>query len=702
MPLPQLSTSFYGRRREYRAIRDGFLRKQQRAIIIHGIGGIGKTSLASHIATRLKGQFNGVYAFDCRSGALAPETILLELHRYLSLRGVAVLEQLVHQTIAPDQLATYIAQVLSQIPLLIIFDNFEPHLENVDGKHEIRDENLRTFLMTLVKATTDGTRFLFTSRYVFDVDERRTPLVQTVPLKDLSRPEALGLMQKLAHLSASSYPDKLRVFETFGGHPYALVTLDRHCATKSLEQIFEDASGLHTELREFLAIELSYRSLSDRSRDLLNRFATFRKPVGTDAIHWVIGERIELPPDIISKLDRSEMPDELKTLSDEELNAMLKMLPEVRKAEDSDQPVNELIGWGLLTPIEVDSEVRGYSVHALVRDFCRDKLNDELWGEHLRDAASYYTNQSKLIQRDQKTPEVVWNEMEAFELLYEAYEYEQAAKLLFDIDPLLDRWGFGRYLEVQYRRLLNKVDPPIEAVLIHNLAILMQNRGNYEKALHEFKKSLKIEEEIGNRAGVATSLHQIGVIHQQRGDYAEALRQYEESLKIKEEIGNRAGVAGSLHNIGAIHQDRGDYTEALQEYEKSLKIKEEIGDRAGVAQSLHQIGMIHQDRGDYKAALREYEKSLKIAEEIGDRAGMAASQGQIGKVYVELKRYPEALDLFLSTLNTFVELKSPYAGTTVTNLRDLRERWGEEKFDAAFKEKTDWDFANLIKQSESE
>jgi NADH/NAD ratio-sensing transcriptional regulator Rex len=154
LPLPQLSFGFYGRRREYRQIRDGLLQRNHRAVVIHGIGSIGKTALASHVVTRLREQFKGVYAFDCSAGTLAPERIVLELHRYFEPQGVQALAPLIHQvqqSLPPETLASYLAQVLSQWPLLLIFDNVESQLEWADAGFRIRDEHLRAFLSTLVK-----------------------------------------------------------------------------------------------------------------------------------------------------------------------------------------------------------------------------------------------------------------------------------------------------------------------------------------------------------------------------------------------------------------------------------------------------------------------------------------------------------------------------------------------------------------------
>jgi len=656
LPLPQLNFGFYGRRREYRDIRDGLLYKNQRAIIVHGIGGIGKTALISHAASRLKNNFKGIYAFDCRSGTLAPETILLQLHRFLERQQIHALQPLLHESFPPEQLAVFMGQVLTQIPVLIIFDNFETHLSFKEGNHHITDPNLRVFLEMLIKTTSQCSCFLFTSRYIFDIDEKRVGPIRFLPMKDLSRPEALGLMQNLPHLAAASFEEQLEAFMVFGGHPYGLVTLDRHCGRKSLADALKDGKNVHQELREFLAIDINYTKLSEKSRELLNRLAAFRKPVEREAVHWVIGKPVDMSAEILKLIDRKKMPEEWKDKSDEEVVRILsQFFPEKRLAEGVDEPVNQLINWGLLTPIEEEGEVYLLTVHSLVRDFCRDKCPDA-WNQYLEDAAVYYTNRSKGMTRDRKTLNIVMEEIEAAELFMEAGEYEPAADIIIDITELLDRWGLGRLAESLNNRLIHEVKQKTQSGLIHNLGNLLLNRGEYKLALEYYEKSLKILKEIGDRAGMAGPLHQIGRIHKVRGDYATALEIYEKLLKIFEELDDRAGVASSLHQIGTIHQALGDYPAALEMYEKSLETKEELGNRTGMAASLHQIGIIHQKRGDYAPALEMHEKSLKILEELGDRAGVARSEHVIGVIFQSTGNSQKALEKYQKALRIAEEI----------------------------------------------
>jgi tetratricopeptide (TPR) repeat protein len=384
-----------------------------------------------------------------------------------------------------------------------------------------------------------------------------------------------------------------------------------------------------------------------------------------------------------------------------------------------------LIEWGLLTPVYESDELSRMDVHSLVRDFCREKQAGT-WRDRLREAASFYTNLTRLIIKEHKTPAIVWNEMEAFELLIEAEDYRDASVLLNNVFELLNRWGFGRYLESQYVRVLDRVERADAARLLydfgvlqqsrgnydsaldyyqralktfeelgdlvgvadslHNIGIVQQERGNYDSALDYYQRSLKIEEELDNVAGIATSLHTIGSVQQDRGNYDSALDYYQRSLKIREELGNVAGMATSLHAIGSVQQDRGNYDVALDYYQRSLKIREELGDMAGIADSLHNIGMVQQTTRMYDTALDYYQRSLKIEEELGNASGIADSQDNIGQLLTETGHYAEAFEWLLKAHGIYIQLQSPNQRLAMDDLKTLRGKW--DGFDAAWREAT--------------
>lgn len=659
LSLPQLSHGFYGRRHEYRQVRDAILQRNQRAVIIHGIGGVGKTSLVSHVATRLRDFFQGVYAFDCSGGVLTPEIVIIKLHQYFAAQGVNTLENLLFQSLPPDVLATYLSQVLSQWSLLLIFDNFESQLKRTDADFQIAEEHLQTFIATLVKTTATRSHFLFTSRYLFDLDRKQLGTIHSLPLENLSRPEALSLMQKLQHLAAASYLEKLEVLETFGGHPYALVTVDRYCNHQPLVNALKEAKLLHSELREFLAIEVNYAKLSVNSRELLNRLAAFRQIVPYQAAEWVMGQTIPTPPEVLQyfvddypNLDQKKLTPEWKDLSGPSLKEKIQsLLPEKRQGQDVGPSIRELIAWGMITVTYDAEQLTGLTTHELVRAFCRDQQPKETWQRRLRDASGFYRNWARMTPSDEITPEAMPDEIEAFELLIEAEAYDEALTVLCNIHMPLWRWGYSSYLHGQYRFLLGKLQPPESAKLLHHFGVLMQEREEYDTALDMHKSALKIFEGAGNQEGVAKSLHEIGVIHQHRGNFDAALKSYRRSMEISEQLEDIRGKAYSLGQIGVIYSQQGEYDLALRTLHSVLELSRSFHDLGSEAITLHEVAFVYEQQEDLQKALEAHQSSLRISQQLGHLEHMARSSYLIGNILFKQRDYAGAKESYQRALD---------------------------------------------------
>ena len=65
---------------------------------------------------------------------------------------------------------------------------------------------------------------------------------------------------------------------------------------------------------------------------------------------------------------------------------------------------------------------------------------------------------------------------------------------------------------------------------------MTQERSNYDAAIDWYKKPVTIKEQLGNRAGMASTLSQIGVLHTQTGCTADAVPLILQSLALRLEI----------------------------------------------------------------------------------------------------------------------------------------------------------------------
>lgn len=191
---------------------------------------------------------------------------------------------------------------------------------------------------------------------------------------------------------------------------------------------------------------------------------------------------------------------------------------------------------------------------------------------------------------------------------------------------------------------------------LNSMAAAYRVKSNYQQALENQFKSLKIAEEINDKQGMSNSFAGLGMIYRLQGNYPLALENQFKSLKIAEEANRKVEMANGYNNIGNIYNVQGNSDLALEYYQKSLKIREQIGDKIGIATSLGSISIIYRNAGKYELALETYQKSLKIFEELKDKQGIAIVLEHLGNIYDKQGNYPLALDYLFKSLKVCEEI----------------------------------------------
>lgn len=156
----QVSTNFYGRDLEVQNIQRAILQDNCKALIITGIYGVGKTSLAVEFAKIIKGKFHFSIG---RSLENSPplETILTDLIQLLSKGRIIEL---------PADLSSLISlliKYLKEYRCLMILDNFETILQSGDRTGQYREEyqGFRQLFRSIITAEHQSC-LLLTSREI--------------------------------------------------------------------------------------------------------------------------------------------------------------------------------------------------------------------------------------------------------------------------------------------------------------------------------------------------------------------------------------------------------------------------------------------------------------------------------------------------------------------------------------------------------
>jgi tetratricopeptide (TPR) repeat protein len=188
--------------------------------------------------------------------------------------------------------------------------------------------------------------------------------------------------------------------------------------------------------------------------------------------------------------------------------------------------------------------------------------------------------------------------------------------------------ALGRYAEAEplYQRAIAIVekalgpDHPDVASCINNLAVLYNSQGKHGQAEPLYQRALAIKEKaLGpDHPNMAASLNNLAELYRAQGRYAEGEPLYQRALAIDEKaLGpNHPGVATDLNNLALLYCAQGRYAEAEPLCQRALAVREEaLGpDHPGVATSLNNLASLYYAQGDYAQAERFCQRALAIKE----------------------------------------------------------------------------------------
>ena len=256
---------------------------------------------------------------------------------------------------------------------------------------------------------------------------------------------------------------------------------------------------------------------------------------------------------------------------------------------------------------------------------------------------------------------------EAIETLATPFSYQ-------DKEDLLRRKRINEYL-------LGKVrDKEEKANILTELGTIFYHLGEINKALKYFEKALKLNEDLGNKEGMAIGLGNIGIVYQIKGELDKALEYYGKALKLNEDLGIKEGIAIGLGNIGIVYRIRGELDKALEYHGKALKLNEELGIKEGMAIGLGNIGTVYEIKGELDKALEYYEKALEQDEELGRKEGIATELMNIGSVNFDKGELDNALEYYEKALKKFKDIGNRIeTARTLMNIGNVFTQKGDKE-----------------------
>ncbi len=591
-----------------------------------GPGGVGKTSLARHVAAQLASGYEDGECFVALESVRDPALVPAAIAQALRLREAGAVSLL-------DRVASF----LCDRQMLLVLDNFE----HVASAAMVVAELLAACSSLEVLATSRGSLRL-SGEHEFPVEPLALPDPEHRPGIDalgaypgvelfLERARAVRPDFRLSEANAGAVG---AICARVDGLPLAIELAAARVRLLSPAEIvarlahpFELLTGGPRDLpdrQRTLGDTISWSlALLDRgARTMFTRLGVFADGFTVDAAEAVAGD-----------LGAAGVIDALGALIDHGL---------VQRPADtgpaSRPRLLETIREFALKELDASGEqdeVRAAHAAfyvALARSGESERLEPEQ--ANLRAALRWY-----LAREDQDGALALSSASSAFWLsrghLTEGRRWLEHALALGDGPPTADRArasiaaGLLAYHQADYavaashlQRALDQCrargDEADIARALAALALARTRAGDLAPALHLAEEALAAYRRLDDEAGVGRSLETLGRVLWIRGDYAQARARLQESRDVARRNGDRELLARASQGLGyvALAEDDLETAEAL--LEGSLAEFRELGDRWWAVRGMCALGHVAGRRGAHAAARLRFAQGHEIARELGD------------------------------------------------------------------------------------
>ncbi|OYW75056.1 MAG: hypothetical protein B7Z37_15045 [Verrucomicrobia bacterium 12-59-8] len=662
-----LKEGFVGRRRLLQRLRPGLRDADFHVLLLTGMGGAGKSTLATRLANRC--QQEGFHVVVLKASRKNADSFALRLAQEIGFAcqrlGKTGDYEMLNDGKQPLTNRLRLAvEVLKESRILLVLDNLEDLMPLPPAAPRWASEELAGFFESLFGSLTGEGRCILTCRYVPEGFEATQPGRVHEPLPDFSEAEFIKcLTRDMRVVERMAAGEISREFLTLlhrkiGGTPRFIKQAADVLAAAEIEKLQQqlesapDAEGddalnaLREKYLENIFIPELYQALIPEHRLALSRLALVELPLPIDGLAYIGG------------------------LNQAAANAA----------------ASAMLARGLLQQLGEDAhEALLYAVYPLQRSFLvhPDRLPSAAATEAHQAAAAFLES---CIKTDRGTElrlhfmaellacrqhaeaggdheRLEWASVSMAWHLYRAEEFKTAAallepladvtagpytlKILADALQSLSEWPRARGLYLQAMPRFEAIgDRAGEAATWHQLATIDVNEGNYAAAREKFGRALEISQAIGDNTVETGTLHQLASVELREGDYAAAREKFGRVLEMRQAINDRAGESATLHQLASIELREGDYEAAREKFGRSLEIKQATGDRAGQAATWHNLATIDVNVGDYAAARKKFGRSLEIEQAIGNRAGEAVSWHSLATIELNEGNYAAARQKF--------------------------------------------------------
>lgn len=629
---------FFGREIELRTVMEALSTEDTSAVLLWGMPGIGKSTLASLAYERLSGK-KALFWYTFREWD-TDSSFLATLASFLSEAGLGdTRAALVGKSVAADLFMPLLSDLAGH-PVVLFLDDVQKISLSV-----------LPVLFDAVKMSRSS-KLVLVSRSVPEYFSRTEPGNRSVELTGLDRDSAWTLARSIG---SGSTAEMQSAVDQSHGHPLLISLMIRGGV--------KDAKG---DVIGFIEREI-YSKVSPEERWVLETLSVFRHPVPLDALGGV-------DYSVVSTLRKKALLTELEEgVSTHDLLReffLAHMNPEQKRA------LHKTAGAFCELRPETEWKLETFYHYVEAQD----------WTDAKR------VSNANAIELSKDFPE------ETLELIsriptVDATPRERAG-LVFLRGQLKESLGRKEEALADFQESLASLGAEGDAVqnglVLEAVARLQSEVSQWADSLSAHEKALGLYSKSGDSEGEAREWVNIGGVHRRKGDLRKAREAYSKALSIASKREDRPAQAACLNNLALLDRDEGRFRDAELRLKESVGLAHAVKDHSGEARGLENLADL------FRVQLRSAEmidlllESSEAYRRGGELVEAKLLQAQCAESMGDQDRYEDAIPILEKALENpelrrrrglFQRGKAYDAGDLALSavLADLFRRSGELK-----------------------
>lgn len=632
--------------------------------VLYGMGGVGKTSLATSLAYECRTYFpDGVLWANLRK-AVVNNTLDGSVLRTILYSFTDTYGRLIHTEADLDSCSRIFREVMANKQALIVLDN-------AHGASDVQP---------LLPPTTGRCAVLITTRNQKPLRDTRFHAVAVAQLRDSESYNLLG--QLVTDGRIRQEPDAVqRLIKMLGGLPLALkiagstLVDNESISISAYLQYLEDEHQRLSRLQNWddsqknvgSSFEVSFSHLSEKEKHLFSLLSLFDGPdFSAEAVAALIedGSPVEMTMQLnrlksrsLIEPGRSSSPSKARFQLHPllQLFAREKLLTLAHPEWQLEQKLAQFFA-GLAEEYAVESNHPAFAedweniVGSMQRALAKGLWDSSEQGIHAMtnvhlgivgflDAQGLWDIAEKLLHKLLDNPKLAQNELEKASVLFKlgAMAFRRAEVKLAK-----------KYLE-ESLSLIRPHSPTDEtAVLYHayicNFMAQIALNESIEDALDWSMQGIELLQKVSSQhakkeEGFLQVRH--GTLLGQSGNISDAFTAVNRGMELLPQESSPARISG-LMTLGVLNDIKGNFQEAVAHWQEAIKAAEAVGDKRRLAYLWLNMGIAASAQSHFSQSITYQTNALNILSDIGDIVGKVRAHSNLAYDYNLLGRFDEA------------------------------------------------------------